>query len=86
MAPPGRGTRGGRTVKTATREAIEQRILQLVKAPNAQPLDPIQLVTGLRADYPDLAIRQAIWRLLDRMEIDLTPERTLVAPEVEHVA
>jgi hypothetical protein len=57
------------------RAAAEERVLELV---NTGQQDPMDLVARLRTEgFDDLAIREAIWRLIDRSEITLTSQRTL---------
>lgn len=56
---------------------VEQAVLEALKS-SRQPESPREVITNLvKEGLQDSAIREAIWRLIDRKQIQLTLDRKL---------
>jgi hypothetical protein len=55
--------------------SAERRILALLKSGRRSPMDVV--VELRRQRFDDLIVRDAIWRLIGSMEVELTPKREL---------
>ncbi|MDQ3043952.1 MAG: hypothetical protein M3R06_02200 [Chloroflexota bacterium] len=64
-----------------TEEQLEQTELQVLSVleSSVSPYPPLQLIDRLKKDkmIPESLIRAAIWYLIDRNEVELTPDRRL---------
>lgn len=60
-----------------TRDVVnaERRILALLRTGRRNPADVVNELRRQRFD--DLVVRDAIWRLIGSMEVELTPKREL---------
>lgn len=57
-------------------EAIEERLQK-----EGQPVKARQLLSGIRDDIPairDIDLREAVWILIGRGKVSLTPDRELI--------
>ena len=59
---------------------IERLLLAFLQS-NADPASAQELIEAIKRqdNIPDADIRQALWRLIDRHEVELTRERKLIA-------
>lgn len=61
-----------------TRPDLEREVIQFLVA-SGTSYRPNELVTKLAADHhaPESEVREALWRLLDRKQVQLTPDLEL---------
>jgi hypothetical protein len=64
-------------------DQLERKVVEILQQSGA-PLPPKELIERIKGktEFSDAAIRDAIWHLIDRMEIRLTGDRRLEAGEV----
>ena len=56
----------------------EAAIRELLAKEGSSPLAPADLLTRLWPEHDDSVIREALWRLIDSREVELTPDRRLL--------